>query len=304
MDNIETSTIENAISETEHKYKRKDSIEDYIKDNKLNISLYKAILSIPNDEFDLVTESYPIKLDELFVLNRAYEICNDLKKTESPLSSLEMLYNNVLDGSTPYGKFKKYQNVIFCCAYVILYESENSNQHIELCLPKIKSLVDKDIFQYFEPLLNENSITQLPPDTFEQIKEQANEITDLNEKRMFLEGVWAVVKQSKVDVSIVNNIKREIEQTIQKIKSNKRTMNVTTETIYILLKKLDITQYADNTNIAAFIHYLTGFCSEKIRQRLSTKIDLTQYHKKEVDYVNDLLSKLNIKERITYDKNK
>lgn len=284
-------------------FERKDSIEGYISNNKFNKDLYYAILSIPNDEFDLASESYPIKLDELFVFNRAYEICNDLKKAESPLSSLEMLYNNVLDGSTSYGKFKKYQNVIFCCVYVILSESKSSNQHIELCLPKIKSLVDKDIFQHFEPLLNRNSITQLTPNTFEQIKKQANEIADLNERIIFLDGVLAVAKLSKADASTVNDIEGEIEQIRQKIGATIRTMGVTTETVYILLKKLEVPQYADNTKIAAFIHYLTGFCLETIRQRLSSKKHFTTYHKQEVDYVNDLLSNLNIKERITYDKN-
>ena len=82
----------------------------------------------------------------------------------------------------------------------------------------------------------------------------------------------------------------------------KRTMKVTSDTVFLLLKELKAIQNTDNTVIAAFINYLTGFSSEKIRQRLSNTEELTISHKKEVEFVNELLSKLNINNSLTYNK--
>lgn len=84
----------------------------------------------------------------------------------------------------------------------------------------------------------------------------------------------------------------------------KRTMKVTSDTVLVLLKGLKAVQNADNTVIAAFTNYLTGFSTEKIRQRLSNAEELTSSHKKEVEYVNDLLSKLNINNSLTYNKHR
>jgi hypothetical protein len=77
---------------------------------------------------------------------------------------------------------------------------------------------------------------------------------------------------------------------------------VTTETIFLLLKKIKVTQNADNTSMAAFISYLTGFSMQRIRQRLSQMDELKLANKVEVDEVNKLLNKLNISESITYSK--
>lgn len=85
-------------------------------------------------------------------------------------------------------------------------------------------------------------------------------------------------------------------------KEQKRTLNVTTETIFLLLKKIKVTQNADNTSMAAFISYLTGFSMQRIRQRLSQMDELKLANKVEVDEVNKLLNKLNISESITYSK--
>lgn len=84
----------------------------------------------------------------------------------------------------------------------------------------------------------------------------------------------------------------------------KRTMKVTSDTVLLLLKELKVTQSTDNTAIAAFTNYLTGFSAEKIRQRLSNTEELTSKHKTEVEFVNELLSKLNINKSITYNKNR
>ena len=82
----------------------------------------------------------------------------------------------------------------------------------------------------------------------------------------------------------------------------KRTMKVTSDTVLLLLKELKATQSTDNTVIAAFTNYLTGFSAEKIRQRLSNTEELTSKHKTEVEFVNELLSKLNINKSIIYNK--
>lgn len=83
-----------------------------------------------------------------------------------------------------------------------------------------------------------------------------------------------------------------------------RTMKVTSDTVLLLLKELKATQSTDNTVIAAFTNYLTGFSVEKIRQRLSNTEELTSKHKAEVEFVNGLLLKLNINKSIIYNKNR
>ena len=86
--------------------------------------------------------------------------------------------------------------------------------------------------------------------------------------------------------------------------ANQRSDYWKSDTVLLLLKELKATQSTDNTVIAAFTNYLTGFSAEKIRQRLSNTEELTSKHKTDVEFVNELLSKLNINKSITYNKNR
>lgn len=123
-------------------------------------------------------------------------------------------------------------------------------------------------------------------------------------------------EQKQIDAQFADKCQLEIDKIkeIQAITPNgsesdidtgatpKRTMKVTSDTVFLLLKELKAIQNTDNTVIAAFINYLTGFSSEKIRQRLSNTEELTITHKKEVEFINGLLSKLNISNSLTYNK--
>jgi hypothetical protein len=138
----------------------------------------------------------------------------------------------------------------------------------------------------------------------------------ISERTTFLQ--LSIDEQKQIDVQFADKCQLEINkikeiQSIPQSNSDsdidanstpKRTMKVTSDTVLLLLKELKATQSTDNTVIAAFTNYLTGFSAEKIRQRLSNTEELTSKHKTEVEFVNELLSKLNINKSITYNKNR
>lgn len=136
----------------------------------------------------------------------------------------------------------------------------------------------------------------------------------ISEKTEFLQ--LPIDEQKQIDIHFAEKCQLEIDK-IKEIRSItlsnsdgdnnkdytiKRTMKVTSDAVLLLLKELKATQHTDNTVIAAFTSYLTGFSAEKIRQRLSNAEELTYKHKSEVDFVNDLFSKLKIKKSIIYNK--
>lgn len=136
----------------------------------------------------------------------------------------------------------------------------------------------------------------------------------ISEKTEFLQ--LPIDEQKQIDIHFAEKCQLEIDKIkeIRSITSSnsdgdnskdytiKRTMKVTSDTVLLLLKELKATQRTDNTVIAAFTSYLTGFSAEKIRQRLSNTEELTYKHKSEVDFVNDLFSKLKINKSIIYNK--
>lgn len=136
----------------------------------------------------------------------------------------------------------------------------------------------------------------------------------ISEKTEFLQ--LPIDEQKQIDIHFAEKCQLEIDK-IKEIRSItlsnsdgdnnkdytiKRTMKVTSDAVLLLLKEIKATQHTDNTVIAAFTSYLTGFSAEKIRQRLSNAEELTYKHKSEVDFVNDLFSKLKINKSITYNK--
>lgn len=136
----------------------------------------------------------------------------------------------------------------------------------------------------------------------------------ISEKTEFLQ--LPIDEQKQIDIHFAERCQLEIDK-IKEIRSItlsnsdgdnnkdytiKRTMKVTSDAVLLLLKELKATQHTDNTVIAAFTSYLTGFSAEKIRQRLSNAEELTYKHKSEVDFVNDLFSKLKINKSIIYNK--
>lgn len=136
----------------------------------------------------------------------------------------------------------------------------------------------------------------------------------ISEKTEFLQ--LPIDEQKQIDIHFAEKCQLEIDK-IKEIRSItlsnsdgdnnkdytiKRTMKVTSDAVLLLLKELKATQHTDNTVIAAFTSYLTGFSAEKIRQRLSNAEELTYKHKSEVDFVNDLFSKLKINKSIIYNK--
>lgn len=95
------------------------------------------------------------------------------------------------------------------------------------------------------------------------------------------------------------------EDEVEADNNSPRTMKVTTDVLYEILKKAGINENtADKTVISNLISHLTEYSSEQIRQRLSNTEELTSRHKNEVDKVNGILNKLNTNISIKYNNNR
>jgi hypothetical protein len=92
-------------------------------------------------------------------------------------------------------------------------------------------------------------------------------------------------------------------QDITNTEQTQRTLKITADVLLSILNKSGISSLSDDKKkIARLIGYLTGFSTERIRQRLSNTEELTSRHKDEVEYVNKLLKELNCDISITYNK--
>lgn len=81
-----------------------------------------------------------------------------------------------------------------------------------------------------------------------------------------------------------------------------RTLKVVSDTLFAIFKEAKLVQTNDNTKISKIMGYITGFSSEKIRQRLSSSDIIPAKNKDEVDQANKLLSGISVKESIKINK--
>ncbi|NCB69263.1 MAG: hypothetical protein EOM47_10515 [Bacteroidia bacterium] len=85
------------------------------------------------------------------------------------------------------------------------------------------------------------------------------------------------------------------DEYFSKKNSKSHSLKIKTLAILILLKELNKGKgYNDYTNIAAFISFITGNSSKKIRNETGSQFQLKDYHDKEIAELNDLLKKINI----------
>ena len=84
----------------------------------------------------------------------------------------------------------------------------------------------------------------------------------------------------------------------------KRTLKVTTDALFAILKKAGLVTENDNTKIPKLISYLTNFSAEQIRQRLSNPDELTSYHRPEIENINNIFKELNSNISISYNKHR
>lgn len=190
------------------------------------------------------------------------------------------------------------------------------NSHIDFCMHKIKNIVDPLYFKFFEPLLSEELSIQSLPKSFEQIKQQAGEIENLNDREMFYNDILTRFKQAKSKRNIVQQIEYEIEL----IKKNKELINtsgnienddektgattkIRSVVIMEMLRKMQCGKANnDLTKICKLIAFLTGRSYDKIYNETQKGIILNNYHSKEITEINKILSDLNI--QISVEKNK
>lgn len=113
-------------------------------------------------------------------------------------------------------------------------------------------------------------------------------------------------KQKAIDEKFAEKCKLEIDKIYKLIDIEKmspsefdgaRTLKVVTDTMQILVKKAGLSQM-DNTKLSKLMGYISGFSSEKIRQRLSINESIPPQNKDEVDNVNRLLHSVSIEESI------
>lgn len=296
----------------------KTDLDDFIAESELNWSLYETMLIMEGNI------RFPKRLNTLKVFNYTYSILEKLQNDKQPQETitdyLSLLLFDLL------GEEEFIHSLVCECLRVILTFSVSENPKYSFCLLKLNRSTNEMYHHYFDTLINNQFEIESVNKEFEEIYEyETNEIHgDFEDRINFYKRVLARFKRRGIRPDIVEKIEKEIElnrsrdtmgmMLVPSVDSNtdededdsatsskcKRTMKVTTETIMLLLKELKLTQDANNVAIAAFIHYLTGFSEERIRQWLSNPEMLTMAQKKEVDYANEVLSKIKFGKSVKY----
>jgi hypothetical protein len=121
----------------------------------------------------------------------------------------------------------------------------------------------------------------------ERCKNEIHKIIHLLEKQLYPNGIG---------IETQDNSENELTQ---------RTFKVTTDVMMLILKQAGICAVSDDkAKIARLISYVTGFSTERIRQRLSNTEELTSRHKTEIEKINKILNDLNVELSINYNKNR
>ncbi|MBR6437836.1 MAG: hypothetical protein IKS65_01460 [Bacteroidales bacterium] len=288
------------------KFTKKYDIDEYIENNELNSRIYKVLLSLQNNDIDII----PLRRNPIEIFNQAYYLCESFEKEKHPETKVQSLISKTQE------LFLDYETaIVFACVYVILYFSDSPNSHIDFCLHKIKSVVDPLYFQYFEPLLKEELSIQSLPKSFNQIKKQADEISDLNTREMFYADILTRFKQAKAKGNIMQQIEDELAliqreknlsvNNVVEIDGDKNTSTTKVRSVVIMemLRKMQSGKaYNDLTKICKLIAFLTGRNYDKIYNEAQKGITLTNYHSKEISEINKIFSDLNISISIDKDK--
>ncbi|MBP9995321.1 MAG: hypothetical protein KBT67_10395 [bacterium] len=288
-------------------FSKKYDIDEYLENNELNSRIYKVLLSLQDNKGGNIQ----LRRSPLEIFNHSYSLYEKLNNEKHPENKVQPLMTKTQESFLDYET-----SIIFSCIYVILYFSDSMNSHIDFCMHKIKNIVDPLYFKFFEPLLSEELSIQSLPKSFEQIKQQAGEIENLNDREMFYNDILTRFKQAKSKRNIVQQIEYEIEL----IKKNKELINtsgnienddektgattkIRSVVIMEMLRKMQCGKANnDLTKICKLIAFLTGRSYDKIYNETQKGIILNNYHSKEITEINKILSDLNI--QISVEKNK
>ena len=299
---ITSEQIEQYISNQYENYPR-PCIDDYLT-NSINIAFVETL-----DSRDYTEQ------EELDIFNSAYRLFDEIRQQVKKIRHAAHIYKE-FGMNTEQMKDDVLRLLSF---YIHDYNYDISDfQRAQL------DTISNNLGKYIQQRNNKHTSNLEAKEKWKTLKCTIdNMISDEEKLKMLISERTAfqqlsIDEQKQIDVQFADKCQLEINkikeiQSIPQSNSDsdidanstpKRTMKVTSDTVLLLLKELKATQSTDNTVIAAFTNYLTGFSAEKIRQRLSNTEELTSKHKKEVEFVNNLLSNLNIKKTITYNKNR
>lgn len=297
---ITSEQIEQYISNQYENYPR-TCIDDYLT-NSINASFVETI-----DSRDYTEQQ------ELDIFNSAYRLFDEIRQQLQKIRHTAHIYKEFRMGTEQ----MKDDVLRLLSFYIHDYKYDITDFQRE----KLDT-ISNDLGKYIQQRNNKHISNFEAKEKWKTLKFTIdNMISDeeklkmlISEKTEFLQ--LPIDEQKQIDIHFAEKCQLEIDK-IKEIRSItlsnsdgdnnkdytiKRTMKVTSDAVLLLLKELKATQHTDNTVIAAFTSYLTGFSAEKIRQRLSNAEELTYKHKSEVDFVNDLFSKLKINKSIIYNK--
>lgn len=299
---ITSEQIEQYISNQYENYPR-TCIDDYLT-NSINAAFVETI-----DSRDYTEQQ------ELDIFNSAYQLFDEIRQQLQKTRHTAHIYKE-FRMDTEQMKDDVLRLLSF---YIHDYKYDLTDFQIEKL-----GTISNDLGKYIQQRNNKHTSNLEAKEKWKTLKCTIdNMISDEEKLKMLISERTAfqqlsIDEQKQIDVQFADKCQLEINkikeiQSIPQSNSDsdidanstpKRTMKVTSDIVLLLLKELKATQSTDNTVIAAFTNYLTGFSAEKIRQRLSNTEELTSKHKTEVEFVNELLSKLNINKSITYNKNR
>jgi len=157
----------------------------------------------------------------------------------------------------------------------------------------------------------DDHITNVDLQNFNNLKNTADQISDLKERKLFYAKCFTLLKEAQHQGDVQLQITDElslIDQTIAlspteeqkyetaEIKSAEvASIKVRTVVVLELLKKMQAgLAHNDRTKICRLIAFLTGNSYHKIRNELQKGVYLSNFHRPQIDQVNKILSELNI----------
>jgi len=289
-------------------YKPKFSIDDFIDGNELNNQIYGVLMDLQDGH----NVQYKLKLDIVFVFNKVYEMCHIISNTAHPEQYAPDYWNKIRNEQLSYET-----SIIFSAVYIILFIQNNPK--LAHCLRRIYQKIDPSYFAAFEPILN-NSMAYadnrtLPAD-FAFLKSEADKISDLSERELYYQEYQTRYKQAKNQGNILQQIEDEIkfiERTRELSTTDSEEIpadeenNLSGKVKYIIISELlkQMGKGKANNDLSAicrFVSFLTGLSEKRLYNEAQKGIILSDYHSKEIEQANKLLSSLNISFTIHKDK--
>jgi len=166
---------------------------------------------------------------------------------------------------------------------------------------------------------------EILPTNFQNLKNKADKIKDLNKRELFLAEHLTRYKQEQHDGDIIQQITDEISLTqLQKLLSNTESITdqetkivdkiedttdipcikVRTAVILEILREMNAgTAHNDRSKISRLIAFLTGNSNNHIYNEIRKGITFTDYHTQEINHINKILTDLNLSININQNKN-